>query len=283
MLGLLKKNDAGGEVAEELSNFDLPPFPQVLWHVLELLRDPESSLISIGETIALDPGLTVKLLSTVNSAAFGLRQKVSSPNHAVSLLGRHQVECLVLGLATQRLLPDQSTQGFKPDEYWKGAAMRATLARSLAEGVCPNEAGFNFTAGLLQNMAIPILAHHGPEEYGETLQAAQSGNEDLENLEHEQYGWTHAEVGAAMGKRWSFPEELTANITDHHSSPTAGDSISGPSRLVAQISDLGSKEEFERLLSQMHEIYGVSSDVVNTAFDQALEEANELARILLSK
>ena len=283
MFGQINRKEPGENIVDEMSSFDLPAFPQVLWHVLELLRDPESSLIDIGNTISLDPGLSVKLLSTVNSAAFGLRQKVSTPQHAVSLLGRLQVECLVLGLATQRMLPDQATEGFHPEEYWRGASMRATLARCLAEGVCPDEAGFNFTAGLLQNMAVPLLAHHGPNEYGETLMASKSGNESLEDLEQEQFGWTHADVGAAMGSRWSFPEQLTDNITDHHTEPSAGDVISGPSRLVAQMSDMGSPEEFEKLLEQMHQIYGVTSDSVKAAFESALAEANELARILLSK
>ena len=45
----------------------------------------------IAERIMTDPGLTVRVLRTANSAAFGLRQQATNLQYAANLLGRSRL------------------------------------------------------------------------------------------------------------------------------------------------------------------------------------------------
>ena len=67
-----------------------------------------------------DPGLNVKVLKTVNSAAFGLSTRVSNLHHAVTLLGRSRLETIVLPQAVNNILPSVD----KSRHIWEKNTMR---------------------------------------------------------------------------------------------------------------------------------------------------------------
>jgi len=280
MISLFKRADPNKQFADTLATEELPAFPALLWNVLEQLRDAETSLDSIADRISLDPALAVKLLKTVNSAAFGLRSPVHSVSHAVALMGRRHVESIVLSLAVQKVLPHSPRPGFDSTAYWRGAATRATLARNLATLLCPRQTAFNFTAALLQDMAIPLLAHHGPGDYGDLLIAANSEGEDLRALEEAHYGWSHAEVGAWMGERWAFPDNLTSAITTHHETPSTDLVETAPACLVAGLDEL--EDGCDWVVSVLHETFGIAEDLTTETLLNARTESDELARVILS-
>ena len=56
------------------------------------------SMREVAGLIAQDVGMSAGILKLVNSAFFGLRVHVSSPAHAVNLLGLEIVKALVLGV-----------------------------------------------------------------------------------------------------------------------------------------------------------------------------------------
>ena len=101
MLRLLRraKPDPGKELKAILGEVQLPTFPMIVTHALEKVRATESSTSEIADLVASDPGLSVGLLGTVNSAAFALRHRVRNIHHAVSLLGRNQLESLLISMA----------------------------------------------------------------------------------------------------------------------------------------------------------------------------------------
>ena len=103
MLGMLKRKKklACPDLDEVLGGGSLPSFPSVVLAALEKIRDVDASLGEAADVMAADPGLTVRLIDTVNSAAFGLRHTVRSVQHAATLLGRSQVEAMLISLAVR--------------------------------------------------------------------------------------------------------------------------------------------------------------------------------------
>jgi HD-like signal output (HDOD) protein len=51
------------------------------------LQSTNTSFHKVGEIIVKDVGMTAKILQMVNSAFFGLRRQIASPQEAVSYLG----------------------------------------------------------------------------------------------------------------------------------------------------------------------------------------------------
>jgi len=60
----------------------LPSLPSLYIEIIEELRSPNSSLADIGKIISKDIGMTSKLMQLVNSAFFGVPQRISHPVQA---------------------------------------------------------------------------------------------------------------------------------------------------------------------------------------------------------
>ena len=77
------------------------------------------------------------------------------------------------------------------------------------------EAEEPFSAALLQDMAIPLLAKEAPAAYNKLLEARNDGAVRLSDLEHRVFGWTHAEAGAMIARQWNLPDEFAVLIEAH--------------------------------------------------------------------
>ncbi len=169
----------------------------------------------IADRIMADPGLSVRILRTVNSAAFGMRQRATKLEYAMTLLGRSRVESLVLTAAVGASLP--TPRGIDIVGFWQTSAHRACLARKIAALVHPSLESESFTAGLLQDMAVPVLAASRPDRYTAIYHQCETDTTSvLHETEREAVGYDHAQVGAAMAENWGLPEPLITAIADHH-------------------------------------------------------------------
>lgn len=271
-----RKPDPKANLISALGDATLPSFPSLLWKVLEKLRNPEASMGEIGQLLSLDPGLSLKLLRTVNCAGTGVRKPINSVSHAVTLLGRRRVESMVLAVAVQDALPSHKTGAFDTTDFWHTAAHRAVTAHSLARIVEPAVADLSFTAGLLQDMALPLLTLQRPVEYAPVLAAWHGGDGELEALERQAMGFDHAEVGDWMGESWAFPPELRGAIGDHH----GGGGAPVPVNLVSQIRDIDDAKGQEFLLEGMRTHYGFNPDRTLRVMAAGEDQIRELSSLL---
>ena len=79
-----KTEDRMASVHAVLDGYELPSFPHVVSDALGKLGDPDVGLGDVANVLELDPGVSVKILSLVNSAAMGMRNPVDSLHKAVS-------------------------------------------------------------------------------------------------------------------------------------------------------------------------------------------------------
>ena len=74
---------------------ELPSLPDLALKIGKAIDDPNNANEDIARLIQLDPSLTARLISVVNSAAFGGFNKITSINQATARLGRTKVRSLV--------------------------------------------------------------------------------------------------------------------------------------------------------------------------------------------
>ena len=74
----------------------LPSLPEIYTALLKEMCSEEPSLKRIAELIQSDMAMTAKILQVVNSAYFGIRREITSPEEAVRYLGLENVSALVL-------------------------------------------------------------------------------------------------------------------------------------------------------------------------------------------
>lgn len=194
----------------------LPTLPTIAMRLLELTRDPKVSMTRIGKLVKSDVGLSAKVLRTVNSSFFCLKQPCSTIDRALAYLGLNTVKSLVLGFSLVDSAKNiQDDQGFDLDAYWKRTIYAATATRTVAEftRACdPDEA---FTAGLFQDMGMMAMFVAIPEEYVPLLAISES-HEQLREDERRELGFDHAVVGAELAKKWKLQDTLVECIAKHH-------------------------------------------------------------------
>lgn len=268
--------DPRSELRELIGGYELPSFPAVAMSTLALLRQ-EADLAEVAARIMTDPGLTVRILRTVNSAAFGMRKRVTNLQYATSLLGRSRVESLVLSAAVGATLP--RTGVIDLERFWAVSAQRACLARRIAERVEPAAQSECFTAGLLQDMAIPVLASAHPDRYGALFERAEADRLDLDALEREAFGYDHAQVGAVMAESWDLPEDLIVAIADHHG---AGPRSPDPVHAVACVRHGDPSHEHAELREHCLDTLHLPVTEVDPLIEAACAESTSLAASMTS-
>ena len=283
MFGWFKKRrqDPRRVLKEALGDFELPSFPAVVAQAMRQLRDPNATLAEIAEGLMRDPDVSVRLLRLANSPAYSLRHPVSNVHHAMSLLGRAEVESLLLSVSMRRCLP-KPRRGCDATRFWQANARRAAVARAIAKRAHPASAAETFTASLLQEMAVPLLVKARPKEYLPVREAWANGGGELVALEREALGYDHAVIGAAMCAEWSFPEEFVRAVGAHHQDYEHDEEdVPLAVRIVAELRDVDDAEEdFDVLVEATVERLGLTEEDAEELIGDAFDEADEVAAAL---
>jgi len=203
----------------------LPSAPQSFAAITETLADPQVCLATVGAVVEQDPGCTAKLLQLVNSAFFGLPRAVTQVREAVSYLGISRVRDVVLAAEITGMFPCAAPglAGIAEDVNTHSVAV-ASIARERAGVAHAHDA---FIAGILHEVGRLALATVAPQRYAPIERARQAGG-DLITLEVEQFGATHAEVGAYLLQLWGLPLTLVDAVGRHHDPDSDPDDADHP-------------------------------------------------------
>jgi two-component system, cell cycle response regulator len=209
------------DVLEEiLSCPSLPTLPAVALRVIELTSDPDISLELLSETIQSDQGLAAKILRTANSSFYAPRQKITTINQALVMLGLSAVKSLALGFSLVDTINDPHDAAFDYVAYWRRGLYTAVGAKLIARAAGKHFEDEAFLGGLLQDIGVVAMhkALGGPYD---AINARTEGRHSrLARLELAELETQHADIGAMLGKRWKLPDELVWPIK-YHERPTA--------------------------------------------------------------
>lgn len=195
------------------SSQQLPTLPTVACRLLELLKDPETTIEAVTNVVKSDPAISAKLVKSANSSYFGLRSEVKDVDRAVSLLGTTISTSLTLSF----VLTDDSLKAGPLAghyrSYWKQSVVQAAAAETLA--VCregrPN--GEYFLVGLLLGIGRLAMLKTIPTEYFAALERANIERLPLRDVEREMLGFDHAEIGAKLMENWKLPQSFSSALT----------------------------------------------------------------------
>jgi HD-like signal output (HDOD) protein len=275
------KIDPKAKLQKILKGYQLPSFPAVIMQILQKLRSPYASASDIAQSLSLDPGLSVKLLSIANSVAFSPKNRVENLTQAIALVGLSQLESLVLGVGVAKGIPKQVCQWHDPTEFWLTSARRAMLATELSQIICPARESECFTAAFLQDMALPFLACHRSEEYDPVFKKWHLEGGDLAQLEREIFPWDHAEVATWICSEWGLPENIALGIKYHHKLDGDDHEVLGPIRLVALLREGDSKNGVDEMSDHAHKFFNISQEKMQSIIESSFEKASDLARMII--
>ena len=276
------KVDPKAKLKKVLKDYKLPSFPSVILQILQKIRNPNASAADIADSLSLDPGLSVSLLSIANSAAFSPKNKVKNLTQAIALVGLSQLESLVLGVGVAKGIPKQECQWYDPAEFWLASARRAMLAHGIARIIAPSKESECFTAAFLQDMALPFLACNRRDAYDPILEKWREDGGNLAQLEDETLDWTHAEVATWICSEWGLPENIALAIKNHHDlEDDTSNKTLGPVRLVSIIREDESNTGLDEMVATAEEVFRISEEKMKPIIEPAFEKAEDLARMIV--
>ena len=210
------------ELQRRVGGLNLPSLPAVVESVQRACEDPTAGLRDVAAVIAQDPPLVARILRVVNSAYIGLKVPVVSIEHSVAVLGLDALQNLVLQVAAIDLFDHlREREDYDVRGMWKHSILCGRLTRlvpaRLRRGV-PDDA--LELAGILHDIGRFVLLDLARDEYVELAARAEREGRPLEELEHEELGFDHAQVGAVLARRWKLPDLVGRCIALHH---VAGD------------------------------------------------------------
>ncbi|MCB1878317.1 MAG: HDOD domain-containing protein [Chromatiales bacterium] len=202
--------DLVGDVAELLS------LPEVYFRTQELLDDPESTVDQLGKVVEYDVALTTRLLKLVNSAYFARPMRIDRVSHAISLIGRTELQNIILAMSAADVFRKIPNDLVDMSTFWYHSVYAALLARMLSPkaGILHGER--MFVAGLLHDVGHLVLYSRMPDHSRQVLESAPVTDGGIYEMEKEVIGFTHAEVGDALMEMWKLPDSLRAVVHWHH-------------------------------------------------------------------
>ncbi len=258
---------------------DMSTLPEVYLRVTQQLEDPNTTVQEIGNTVQTDPAISTRLLKMVNSAYYGMPQKISTIVQAVALLGRDRLNNILMGSVMVNIFADPGVETISLQEYWQHSVKTAIIAKQLAlqHDDVSHEPDALFTAGLLHDIGSLLLANKLPLVY-EQVEELKTRQSQL-SAEHQVLGFDHAELGAEMMLNWALPEMLVTCTRHHHDGnydqahATAARIIYMANRLSKNLPPLDEGEALEQLAKiDNWQLLGIPLDQICYACQLAEEQ-----------
>ncbi len=196
----------------------LPSLPPLHVQLSDELRKAEPCVERVAEIISQDVGMTTKILQLVNSAFFGLAQPTTNVTEAVVYLGLATLRALALSIQVFSQFDARTLREFKLERVAEHCWNTGMMARRIAE--CercqPRVEDQCFLAGLLHDVGTLILAAGVPDLYRYILERAAQLGCSVQQVEMEELGASHSEVGAYLLGLWGLPSPVVEAVALHH-------------------------------------------------------------------
>jgi HD-like signal output (HDOD) protein/CheY-like chemotaxis protein len=196
----------------------LPSMPSIYTEIVSEMQSDDPAIKKVGEIISKDISMTAKILQMVNSAFFGLFQKIKSPEQAVMMLGMETIKALVLSVKIFSEFNQNNFSWFNIDELFDHSLAVSVYAKTIIKNENPDQGLINnsMMAGLLHDLGKLILATNFEKSYRQVLAEAQGTGKNPLDLEYEAFGTSHAEIGAYLMGLWRLENSIIEAIAFHH-------------------------------------------------------------------
>lgn len=224
------RNTTGGKktsIAEEIStrfrrgDINLPPFSRIAFKFNELVR-LGSSVDEMVILLKQDAAISSKLISVSNAPIYRGIEKNTSLGQAISRLGMEVTQQYVTAISNRTLyLNADRKYSDLLEKMWKHS-LSCACASEVVGGLQGNKATEKyFLLGLFHDIGKLLLLQVLSE-----LEKESHFEEELNNPKIRQiFSRFHTEFGAALLKKWGFPEEYLKVARYHHKPEAAGSEI----------------------------------------------------------
>ena len=191
---------------------EIPPMPLVAVKVVETMGDMNVTAKKLSDIIARDQAVSARVLKMANSSFYSPQKKINSLDQAVVLLGENTLKSLVLAFSLKGV---SRKFGLIEKMQWEdsmGCAIGARLTAKWFRSTDPEEA---FLAGLFRHIGKVVMNNIDPSNYQRVVEGIYNGEGTVLEMERAYFPFSHAEIGAAVLRKWNFSDSLVEVVLHH--------------------------------------------------------------------
>jgi HD-like signal output (HDOD) protein len=171
----------------------IPKLPKCAGSLSAKLLDDNISAKEVTESVQEEPALAAAILKTVNSAYYGLTEKVSSLHHAILYIGFNNVYQIILENSIKNIMPqDEEYEKIRLHSY-----MISLIAGEIALHCQKSKPLVNTTVGILHDVGKIVIL---------LLKRKYPNIKELISMIDD------SKVGACLLRNWQFPESIVKII-----------------------------------------------------------------------
>lgn len=196
--------------------------------IVEAAIREDCSIAELGKLAQSDPGFAMRVLSLVNSAAFGLSRQVGDVRQAVGLLGARGLRNLALSLVISDMVPT----GEGGRILLANCLRRALAAQGISEALGERRTDGYFTAGLFLESGLLARARHHADGAADIAKSPAAHRVVREMAAGED---PHPIVGARLANEFHLPRDIASAIAHHHDDAMPEGAIPGAAWVAEHI------------------------------------------------
>lgn len=200
----------------------IPQFPDTVMRVLRILEDPSKSFEDVGPLVRQDANLVAELVRAANSSVYRLPRQVASIDEAVRVLGLPAIRDLLLAVTTERLLIHGLHQATVKTLVRQAVEVAWYCRELLRVAHQPQLSGSLFLGAMLHDLGEILVHSVAPQLTQRITAVCQTRGWNVFSAETLTAGLNHSLIGAALARKWQFPESIVEVIEYHHRPLEAG-------------------------------------------------------------
>ncbi len=262
----------------------LVSYPDV-WLRINRQIDAGAGTASLAQVVEMDTDLSARVLRTVNSAFYRLASPVETISRAVTIIGTADLRDLSLLTVARRLFTGIPAEIMDLHKFWNDAVSTGVYAALLGRHCNMLHPERAYVMGVIHNIGLLVLCRYLPEQARDALLIATDDETVLPDAEREIIGYTHAQVGAALLRRWKLPGALCEAAAFHHEPELAENyplDVAVVHVAMLLTNGLGLGQEFESIVESIHAsaaaLVDVDAPALENVADQGMVQIIEMLR-----
>lgn len=202
------------QMVEDVST--IHSLPMFYTQLSQAIDHPRSSVADIAKIISEDQGLTARILKMANSPMFGYFSRIDTISKAVTIIGVVQVRDLALAVSVLDVFKGIPEDLVNMEQFWRHSIATGLAARTLATSQREANLERFFVAGILHDAGRLVMYVQVPDLCRQLLEECRATGNLLYQAERQRFAFDHADVGAALLRRWKIPPSVAEPVACHH-------------------------------------------------------------------
>ena len=211
-------------VLDEMVSRWISPPPVIFKQLQEALKEPDLSFKSFDAILSADPSLTARLLKFVNSSFYTLDTKVKSITGALGVIGIKPLIEIALSMIMVQRFKNLVSGTLDIQSFWKHNIACGLASRVIAQNLGRNDLETFYTGGMLHDIGFMVISKENAKKAQEIIIRCKFEELPQSQVEEEEFGFTHAQVGAQIFKEWNLAPSLIEAVRYHHN-PTQAENF----------------------------------------------------------